>query len=183
MLITIDETVLSTDYKIVPIGIATSIASGWKKNDWEVGILMGSFDIVHLLHWRFFNFAKKHCSKLIVAINSNESVRFIKGVGRPFFDQGNRAQMVASNIEVDLVIHINIPTNSSAQKEGDLYMAKLITEINPDIVFSNPISDYQVEIKKKTIENLGGQFGLYEEPDHLKKLISSSKILEKLNSI
>lgn len=64
----------------------------------------GCFDILHIGHIRYLKEAKTYGDHLIVAINSDSSVRFIKGEGRPLVSQDERAEVVAALECVDSVV-------------------------------------------------------------------------------
>jgi len=82
----------------------------------------GCFDLLHVGHIRYLQGAKALGGKLIVALNSDESVRRIKGEGRPFMPANERAEIIASLADVDAVVVFDEPD-----------VRALIREIRPDI--------------------------------------------------
>jgi len=82
----------------------------------------GCFDLLHVGHIRYMQGAKALGGKLIVALNSDESVRRIKGEGRPFMPANERAEIIASLADVDAVVVFDEPD-----------VRTLIREIRPDI--------------------------------------------------
>ena len=63
----------------------------------------GCFDLIHPGHVRYLNQARSHGDLLLVALNSDASVRRLKGAGRPLLSQEDRCEVVASLECVDLV--------------------------------------------------------------------------------
>lgn len=64
----------------------------------------GCFDILHIGHVRLLNYAKSLGSELIVGLNSDESIKRIKGINRPINNQNYRCEMLYNLISVDKVI-------------------------------------------------------------------------------
>jgi len=75
-----------------------------KKEGKKIVFTNGCFDILHLGHIRYLSEAKKLGDFLIVAINSDSSVRRIKGNKRPIIDEKARAEIIAALEFVDMVI-------------------------------------------------------------------------------
>src|SRR5688572_4909590 len=83
----------------------------------------GCFDLLHPGHVDLLNRAKKLGTRLIVGINSDESVRSIKGTGRPFLNQDDRAALLNALESVDEVIVFD-----------ELTPENLIKKISPDVL-------------------------------------------------
>ena len=83
----------------------------------------GCFDILHLGHVRYLSLARSHGDILVVGLNSDESVKRIKGPHRPILEQGQRAEVLAALWFVDFVTHFD---------EADPLM--LIKRLRPDIL-------------------------------------------------
>lgn len=66
--------------------------SFWRSLRWNVVVATGCFDVLHVGHIRLLNYAKKQGTFLLVGINSDESVRKLKGEGRPINNQSDRAE-------------------------------------------------------------------------------------------
>lgn len=94
-----------------------------KKKGKKVIFTNGCFDILHKGHVKLLEEAKSLGDVLIVALNSDASVRKIKGPKRPLNNQRDRAAIVAALSSVDLVTFFNEPTPEN-----------LIRQINPDIL-------------------------------------------------
>jgi len=83
---------------------AKQIVENLKKEGKKIIPTNGCFDILHVGHVRYLNDAKKYGDFLIVGINSDSSVRRIKGKNRPIIDEKARAEVVAGLDSVDMVI-------------------------------------------------------------------------------
>ncbi|MHB1490840.1 MAG: adenylyltransferase/cytidyltransferase family protein [Cellulomonas sp.] len=70
---------------------------------------MGSFDLLHLGHLEYLAKAARGCDRLVVAVDSDESVRRRKGPGRPFLADGERVEMLRHVRYVDAVV-VKYPT-------------------------------------------------------------------------
>jgi D-sedoheptulose 7-phosphate isomerase len=127
----------------------------------------GCFDIIHPGHIDLLNRAKELGTKLVVGINSDDSVKKIKGVERPFVNQEARREILLGLASVDEVYIFE-----------ELTPEKLIKEIKPDVLVKG--GDWQVDEiigADFVIENGGKVFSL-----PLKGEYSSSKIVEKIRS-
>lgn len=128
----------------------------------------GCFDIIHPGHVDLLNRAKSLGTKLIVGINSDESVKNIKGFDRPFLSEDERKAILEGLKAVDEVIVFN-----------DLTPEKLIEKIRPDVLVKG--GDWQTDeiIGADFVKKNGGD--VYSLP--LKGDFSSSKIVEKIKSV
>ncbi len=90
--------------KIISLDAAKNIVSKLKKEGKVVGMTNGCFDCCHMGHVYSFMQAKELCDVLIVALNSDISVKSIKGEGRPIQDEKTRAIVLASFPFIDYVI-------------------------------------------------------------------------------
>jgi rfaE bifunctional protein nucleotidyltransferase chain/domain len=92
----------------------------------------GCFDILHVGHVRYLQSARELGQALLVAINSDRSVRELKGAGRPIMNEQERAEMLAALGAVDYVTIFD-----------DLSPRALISEILPDVLVKG--GDYQLD--------------------------------------
>lgn len=110
----------------------------WKARGLKVGFTNGCFDILHFGHVSYLNDARDQCDRLIVGLNSDASVKILKGEGRPVHDEQSRATVLGALGSVDMVVLFG------AQKAGDDNTANdLIAQIQPDLYFKG--GDYKVE--------------------------------------
>jgi len=120
-------------------------AGRWRERGLSVGFTNGCFDILHKGHIAYLAQARGWCDRLIVAINSDRSVRALKGEGRPVNDLESRALVLAGLRSVDLVV--------SFDEETPL---ELIRAARPDVLIKG--SDYSLEgvVGRDLVEGWGG---------------------------
>ena len=94
----------------------------WRRAGERVTLANGNFDLLHVGHVRYLRGAKALGGKLVVAINSDKSVRMLKGEGRPIMPEDERAEIVAALADVDAVIIF-----------PELDVRAIICEIHPDV--------------------------------------------------
>jgi rfaE bifunctional protein nucleotidyltransferase chain/domain len=111
---------------------AERILSRWRKTGQKIVFTNGCFDIIHLGHVEVLSKAADLGSKLIIGLNSDESVKRIKGNDRPHQDEYSRALILASFEFVDLIIFFS---------EDTPY--QLIKAIKPDVLVKG--GDYRAE--------------------------------------
>lgn len=106
----------------------------------------GCFDILHIGHVRYLQSARALGDALLVAINSDRSVRELKGALRPIMNERERAEMLAALAAVDYVVVFD-----------DISPRSLIAEVLPDILVKG--GDYQLdEIHgREEVEAAGGR--------------------------
>jgi D-glycero-beta-D-manno-heptose 1-phosphate adenylyltransferase len=114
--------VSKTTDKIVPRSALASRVAEWRRNGEQVVLANGCFDLLHVGHVRYLRGAKALGGKLVVAMNSDSSVRRLKGVGRPLMPAAERAEIIAALADVDAVVIFDEPDVRS-----------LIREIRPDV--------------------------------------------------
>jgi D-glycero-beta-D-manno-heptose 1-phosphate adenylyltransferase len=130
-----------------------------------VAFANGCFDILHVGHVRYLAGAAAEGDRLIVAVNDDESVRGLKGAGRPVMPASARAEMVAAIRGVDYVVLFSEPS-----------VDRLLTEIKPDVHCKG--TDYTVETvpERDTVRAYGGRIAIVGDPkDH-----STRELLSRL---
>ncbi len=118
----------------------------WKGFNERVVFTNGCFDILHLGHIDYLAKAADLGDKLVIALNSDSSVRVLKGEGRPVIDERTRATKLASLVFVDAVVLFNQDTP-----------LELIQELKPDVLVKG--GDYTIEtiVGAKEVLELGGK--------------------------
>jgi rfaE bifunctional protein nucleotidyltransferase chain/domain len=96
--------------KILPLARAFEVVDDWKRRGKSVVFTNGCFDLLHPGHTRYLAEARKLGDVLVVAVNSDRSVRALKGPGRPILPEGERAEILAALEAVDLVTIFDEPT-------------------------------------------------------------------------
>lgn len=99
--------------KILPLEDAYHVIDHHKAQGATVVFTNGCFDLLHPGHTRYLADAKKLGDILIVAVNSDRSVRELKGDSRPIFPEGERAEILAALASVDYVTIFDDPTPQS----------------------------------------------------------------------
>src|ERR1700727_560014 len=94
----------------------------WRRAGERIILANGNFDLLHVGHVRYLRGAKQFGGKLVVAINSDESVRALKGAGRPIMPAEERAEIIAALSDVDAVVIFH-----------ELDVRAIVREIRPDI--------------------------------------------------
>jgi rfaE bifunctional protein nucleotidyltransferase chain/domain len=94
----------------------------WRRAGEPITLANGNFDLLHVGHIRYLGGAKALGGKLVVAINSDESVRALKGAGRPIMPAEERAEIIAALSAVDAVVIFH-----------ELDVRAIVREIRPDI--------------------------------------------------
>src|SRR5438067_12369831 len=100
--------------KIKTLVELTVLRAHWSSDGLTVVWTNGCFDLLHVGHVRSFRDAKALGDILIVGINSDASVRAIKGDARPIVDQADRAELIAALEMVDYVTIFDEPTPAAA---------------------------------------------------------------------
>lgn len=90
--------------KITDLEMATFMVKQWKAKGGRVVFTNGCFDLIHYGHLQYLAAAKDLGHRLMVGVNSDASIRRIKGEGRPVKDQQTRLHLLASLACVDAVI-------------------------------------------------------------------------------
>ncbi|MDA9591708.1 adenylyltransferase/cytidyltransferase family protein [Pelagibacteraceae bacterium] len=124
---------MSNNSKIFDIKELVSHVKFLKKKNLIIGFTNGCFDLLHMGHLTLLLQAKKKCDYLIIGLNSDLSVKNIKGENRPVDNEEDRIQNLSIRDEVDAIILFSEETP-----------LKIIKEIIPNKLFKG--SDYKKEI-------------------------------------
>ena len=153
--------------KFVNLEEGLKIVDFWKKKNEIIGFTNGCFDYLHPGHLSLFRQAKKKCTKLIVAINSDNSVKEIKGPNRPKQNENIRIKILEAIKYVDLIILFS-----------DKTPIKLIKKIKPNLLVKG--SDYKEKqiVGAKEVKLYGGKILRAKNLDDF----SSSIVIEEISS-
>ena len=138
----------------------------WRRSGTRVTLANGCFDLLHVGHVRYLHAARELGGKLVVAVNSDASVRALKGAGRPLMPAEERAEILAALADVDAVVIF---------PEDDV--RAIIREIRPD--FHAKGTDYTAESvpERKEVEACGGHVAIVGDPkDHSATEIIRSRL-------
>ena len=116
----------------------------------------GAFDLLHVGHVRYLQAASREADRLVVAINSDASVRGLKGADRPAMDEAARAELVAALRGVDYVVVFDDPD-----------VGRLLRLIKPDVHCKG--TDYTADTvpEREVVAAYGGRVAIVGDPkDH-----------------
>lgn len=139
----------------------------WRRAGERVTLANGGFDLLHVGHVRYLRGAKALGGRLVVAVNSDESVRALKGEGRPIMPEDERAEIVAALADVDAVLIF-----------PELDVRAIIREIRPDIQAKG--TDYTAESvpERDVVVECGGRVEIVgDAKDHSTSEIIRSQIV------
>jgi D-beta-D-heptose 7-phosphate kinase/D-beta-D-heptose 1-phosphate adenosyltransferase len=130
---------------------ARSLVARWHDQGFSVGFTNGCFDILHPGHVSLLAFARAQCDRLIVALNTDDSVARLKGPTRPVNTLAQRAQVMAAIRHVDAVVSF-----------GEDTPLQLITALVPDVLVKG--ADYTVDrvVGADVVKAAGGRVVLAE---------------------
>lgn len=119
------EKIYSTEKAVLQI-------AQWKQSGERVVFTNGCFDLIHFGHLQYLEQARQLGTRLVVGLNSDQSVMRLKGVHRPIKDQKTRAALLASLFFVDMVVAFEEDTP-----------LELIQKLLPDVLVKG--GDYTIE--------------------------------------
>jgi D-beta-D-heptose 7-phosphate kinase/D-beta-D-heptose 1-phosphate adenosyltransferase len=156
---------LDSDVKIKNLDVLTSIVEGEKERGKKVVFTNGCFDLLHVGHVRYLQKARKYGDLLVLGLNSDDSVRRLKGEKRPLIGQKERAHILAALDCIDYVIIFDEDTP-----------IRLLEALKPSVLVKG--GDYTPEtvVGKDLVESYGGQVELVEFVDGR----STTNIIEKI---
>ena len=153
--------------KIISSGLILNKVKAWKKNNQKIVFTNGCFDIIHLGHIELLAKAGDLGDKLIIGINSDSSIKSLKGEERPVFDEKSRSMIIAALNFVDAVVVFE-----------ELTPLEIIKKIHPEIIVKG--GDYNEDdvVGKDFISNYDGSVIILP----LTKGFSSTSILNKIRN-
>lgn len=146
----------SAEAKIKSLPHSLEWVDQWRKNGQTIGFTNGCFDLLHPGHVSLLSQAKGQCDLLIVGLNTDASIKRLKGETRPINPEMARAIVLASLETVDLVIQF-----------ADDTPEKLIEAIRPDVLVKG--ADYTIEtvVGSDFVQSYGGKVYLAKlKPGH-----------------
>ena len=126
-------------------------AALWRRRGLRVGFTNGCFDLLHPGHLYLLAQARAACDRLVVGLNSDASVKRLKGNGRPVQDEAARATVLAGLADVDLVTVFGEDTPEA-----------LIAALRPDVLVKG--ADYTIAtvVGADFVKSYGGRIVLAE---------------------
>ena len=134
-----------TRAKIRSLAEIVQIRDGLRDQGKKVVFTNGCFDILHRGHIRYLNEARSKGDALIVALNTDRSVKASKGEGRPIVPEHERAEVLAALQSVDFVLLFDDPTPQF-----------VVDTIVPDVLVKGADWDISKIVGRETVEKAGG---------------------------
>jgi len=138
----------------------------WRRNGEPITLANGCFDLLHVGHVRYLHAAKNLGGRLIVAINSDDSVRKLKGESRPLMPAKERAEILAALADVDAVVIFSEPD-----------VRALIRELRPNIHAKGTDYTSATVPERDVVLECGGRVEIVGDPkDHSVSEIIRSRL-------
>ena len=127
--------------------------AAWRRAGERITLANGCFDLLHVGHVRYLHAARELGGRLVVAVNSDDSARALKGEGRPLMPAEERAEILAALADVDAVVVF-----------PELDVRAIIREIRPD--FHAKGTDYAADTvpERDQVEACGGRVVIVGDP-------------------
>jgi D-beta-D-heptose 7-phosphate kinase/D-beta-D-heptose 1-phosphate adenosyltransferase len=137
---------IETDRKVATLNGALDQVARWRAAGLRVGFTNGCFDLIHPGHVRLLGQARAACDRLIVGLNTDASVKRLKGPERPIQNEVARATVMASIGAVDLVVLF-----------GEDTPLAMIETLKPDVLVKG--ADYTVDqvVGADVVQSYGGR--------------------------
>lgn len=138
----------------------------WRRAGERITLANGCFDLLHVGHVRYLQAAKKLGGRLVVAVNADDTVRELKGEGRPLIPADERAEILSALSDVDVVVIFPEPD-----------VRALIRELKPDVHAKG--TDYTAETvpERDAVLEYGGRVAIVGDPkDHSASEIIRSRM-------
>jgi len=153
--------------KIINTDELGALGNSCRRDGKKVVLANGCFDLIHVGHVRYLTSASELGDVLVVAINSDSSVSRLKGHGRPFINEHERAEILRAFACVDHVVIFSDPN-----------VENIIRTLRPD--FQAKGTDYTEESvpERGVMKEVGGRVAIVGDPkDH-----SSTEMLTRINA-
>ena len=134
------------DSKVINLAEATEYSLLLKRDGKKVVFTNGCFDLIHYGHIKYLQETRKMGDALILGLNSDKSLKNLKGPGRPVLKEHDRAHILAALDCVDAVVVFGEPTP-----------IKLIKGIKPDILIKGGDYDLDQIVGSKEVKKWGGK--------------------------
>ena len=156
-----------TEHKILPVDQLCQRLAEHRAQAKRVVFTNGCFDLLHPGHVAFLEDASALGDVLVVAINSDISVRAVKGEGRPIIPEADRARMLAALACVDYVTIFDEPTPH-----------QLLKRLRPDVLAKGGTTAYAVGAE--VVRSYGGRVVLCRRYTHYSTTSLAAEIANRL---
>jgi D-beta-D-heptose 7-phosphate kinase/D-beta-D-heptose 1-phosphate adenosyltransferase len=144
---------------------ATALRQRWRAEGRQVVFTNGCFDILHVGHLQLLNAAAELGDRLIVGVNSDASVRRLKGDSRPVTPEGQRMTLLAGLACVDLVVMFEADTP-----------LELIEQLTPEVLVKGGDYSPDTVVGRDAVEAAGGRVVILP----LVPGVSTTKVIERI---
>ncbi len=151
--------------KVTALDDLAAEVEGWHRQGLKVGFTNGCFDVLHRGHVAYLAQARSWCDRLVVALNSDASVRTLKGDGRPVNDLESRAVVIGGLASVDRVTAFDEPTP-----------LRLIERLRPDVLIKGADYTRDTVVGADLVASWGGEVRLAAFTDGF----STTRTLERI---
>jgi len=152
--------------KVLPQNLAADAVANWQRQGLKVGFTNGCFDIMHAGHVQLLQDARAECDRLVVGLNSDDSVKRLKGESRPVNAEMDRAMLLAALHVVDLVVIFREDTP-----------LRLLEDLRPDVLMKGADYTKETVVGAELVESYGGEIVLLP----LKEGYSTTNTIAKLS--
>jgi D-beta-D-heptose 7-phosphate kinase/D-beta-D-heptose 1-phosphate adenosyltransferase len=158
---------ISAEKKLFSSTQIRRLVSEWKLSGFCVGFTNGCYDLLHPGHVTLLEKCRAKCDKLVVAINTDKSVKRLKGDSRPVQSEISRAIIIASLQSVDAVVLFSEDTPLA-----------LIQDLCPDKLFKGGDYSLQSIVGAEIVNNTGGEVVIIDlVPDQ-----STTRLINRMNN-
>lgn len=127
----------------------------------------GCFDLLHVGHVRYLEAAARKGDVVVVAVNADDTVRELKGPGRPVLPLGERLKIIASLAAVDYVVAFEEPTPHA-----------LLRELRPDVLVKGGDYDIDGVVGREVVWEYGGEVCVVNRTED----VSTTATLERIRA-
>jgi D-beta-D-heptose 7-phosphate kinase/D-beta-D-heptose 1-phosphate adenosyltransferase len=152
-------------HKVKTFDEIVSVCEESRRRKETVVFTNGCFDLLHVGHIRLFQFAKNNGQILVVGLNSDASVRKLKGSGRPILNQQERSYILSALEQVDYIVIF-----------GETTPLRLIKAVRPDVLVKGADYTHDTVVGRDFVESYGGRVALAP----LVEGVSSSDIMSRI---
>jgi cytidyltransferase-like protein len=161
--------------KVTSLNDVITFSSKYRNESKTVGLIVGSFDILHMGHLNLFRLAKKHVDILIVGLDHDKTIKMTKGNNRPVNNYERRSSFLNDLHNVDKVFLIEEISIHGSEEALSTY-TNLIEKLAPTHIFTHKRCDKHWNLKEK----LAKQYGITFIIDNSEKITTSGDIIKRL---
>lgn len=140
-----------TAHKLLSLSALLDLLPQWRAAGQRIVFTNGCFDLMHPGHVEYLEAARAQGERLVIGLNSDRSVRALKGATRPILPEAARARLLAALAAIDAVVIFDEDTP-----------AALIEQVRPEVLAKG--ADYQIHevVGADFVQSYGGQVALIE---------------------